>query len=953
MARIRSQVMVGRDDDLRAILEMAEQARAGVPTLALVRGEAGIGKSRLVREFAARLQDGLVLVGHGVDLRTGEIAFGVVADTLGDLVRRRGEGVLTSGERALLGPLLPGSGVVGPSDPARLLSGAVGLFDRLAADGLVCWIVEDLQWTDPATRDLVSVLARRQAGRLLVVGTVRTAAGARDGDAAFAPYVDGLVRLPLTRTIDLRRLSVQDVQRQLADLLDQPLPREVVQQIVEVGDGVPFVVEELAAARGRPELSSAAAVAEARLGALSGSARRLVEAASLGDGHLRWALLEAVVDLTPEELDEAFVEAVRTGILEETTDRGSCRFRHALLRDAADRAIPPAARRGWHRRWADAISGRPGVVPPDIALLAVAEHWDQAAEPEQAALAALAAVPAARRTGAGPEELVLWRRLLDLWPKASAVIEGAGTGHDDVVSAVLRLAVGLGGGEEAVQLLDRLEREAVDDLEREAVRIRRLTAARAKTYGGSSILPPDQCVGWEALFRAHLPKPLARDSLAIVGHFSHFLDPRADAILGEVEALSAAAGDVGSVLMCRARMSWRIQARGDTGNEIELLEGAVTDFPDAPVHDLWSIEGNLIWALALAGRHEEAEVAVARALARVSDPISAGVSFEHIVENATYHWILTGQWDRAEDLIVAAQPYWGAGRRSSDVRLAELELLRTGRLSDVEGWRAAIGEPAVPMGASPSWIAETVAWHVAMEGDLPDMRRLLAASWVEADPVASDELWTAVLMAVRLEVDAAVRRPDPTDRPAAEAHLATIGRVAEQLHRYGECGAAWDAEVRAQLARFHGDPCGDLFADVTARWEAVTHPYDAAVTRLCLAEAALAEGDREAGRRDAEAVLATARGLGAGPLATAAEKLIARHRLASRVVESSGQSGSLTAREREVLALLAEGRTNEQIATELYMSPKTASVHVSRIIAKLGAANRTEAAAVARRVGLL
>ena len=77
-----------------------------------------------------------------------------------------------------------------------------------------------------------------------------------------------------------------------------------------------------------------------------------------------------------------------------------------------------------------------------------------------------------------------------------------------------------------------------------------------------------------------------------------------------------------------------------------------------------------------------------------------------------------------------------------------------------------------------------------------------------------------------------------------------------------------------------------------------------------------------------------------------------RHRLRLDGVGSGDGAHGLTAREREVLVLVADGRTNEQIAVELFMSPKTASVHVSRIISKLGVANRTEAAAYAHRQGL-
>lgn len=258
-----------------------------------------------------------------------------------------------------------------------------------------------------------------------------------------------------------------------------------------------------------------------------------------------------------------------------------------------------------------------------------------------------------------------------------------------------------------------------------------------------------------------------------------------------------------------------------------------------------------------------------------------------------------------------------------------------------------------PMAPDVDWITETVAWHHGCAGDLEAMRRTLEPVWDAAHPVATNELWPAVLRAIRIEADAAVRRRDAADRPRAEAHLARVSEVADLLHRRGPVSRAWTAELAAQQARFRGEPSRALFVEAVEAWETVGHPYDAAAARLCLAEAALAEGDRDAARGLAEASLAVARDLGAAPLAAAAEEFLVRYRLGSRSVEEPGKAGSLTGREREVLALLAEGRTNEQIATELFMSPKTASVHVSRIIAKLGASNRTEAAAVARRAGLV
>lgn len=946
--------MVGRDRDLAALLEVAEVARRGAPRLALVTGEAGIGKSRLVQEFSDRISDALVVTGHGVDVATGDLPFGVLTDSLADLVRQRGVDVLADADRSLLGPLLPGTADQ-RADPARLLAGAAALFSRLAGEGLVCWVVEDLQWTDQGSQDLVNLIGRRQAGRILVVATVRTS---RFGEAAdeprFAGYLDDLMRLPSAESFPLQRLTADEVRRQLSGLSDEPLPTDVVRLVVDLGDGVPFVVEELAAAHGRAGLTTVAAVAGARLGALSGGARRLVEAAALGEGLLVWALLEVVVGLAPDELDEAVLAAVRAGVLEDSPARDGVRFRHALLRDAVDRSIPPAARRGWHRRWAEVIDGQVGVLPEDLAVVAAARHWHLAGDVEKSAAAAFAATGVVGRTGGPREELALWQRLMDLWPDVCHVLKPMGVDRHLVLTNVLRFAKGIEGEDAHTTLLVREEERAVDDLERSAIRLRRYTDTRAKGSLPEIDLSPEQLEEWEALFRGALPDPLAVDSLA---HLSAVLpadDPRAMRLLEEARATATRSGDERIVLLIRARQAFHWQAQGHPETSVEQLREAIAGARTRNTFELWSMEGNLMWCLGIAGRYAEVEQVADAAFARVPDPVSTGVHFEHIVENACFSWINTGQWARAEELVCRARPYWGPGMWSSELRLAEIELMRTGALADVARWRTAIETGSVQSGAAdPIWIHELLAWHHAMSGDLPGMRALLTQSWSATNPsVLSDVLWSPVLLAARHEAAAAVRDVDPADRPAAERHIATIQEVAGRLHRFGRLGNAWDTELTAQLARFHGEECQELFEAAVAEWDAVGHPYDGALARLCLAEATVAES-RGSARRYAEQALRTARDLGAGPLGRDVEVFLKRYRLATSAVDTPGRPGSLTPREREVLQVLAEGRTNEQIAATLFMSPKTASVHVSRILAKLEVSNRTEAAAVARRVGLL
>ena len=144
-----------------------------------------------------------------------------------------------------------------------------------------------------------------------------------------------------------------------------------------------------------------------------------------------------------------------------------------------------------------------------------------------------------------------------------------------------------------------------------------------------------------------------------------------------------------------------------------------------------------------------------------------------------------------------------------------------------------------------------------------------------------------------------------------------------------------------------------LWQTAVEAWRADGHRHELACALLSLAESQAAAGHRtEAADTIAESV-AIASSLGAAPLLDAADTLAHRVGIRSTGAAPTDRDELLTAREREVLRLVAEGHSNSRIAAGLYISPKTASVHVSRIIAKLQVTNRGEAAAVARRLGLL
>jgi DNA-binding CsgD family transcriptional regulator len=270
----------------------------------------------------------------------------------------------------------------------------------------------------------------------------------------------------------------------------------------------------------------------------------------------------------------------------------------------------------------------------------------------------------------------------------------------------------------------------------------------------------------------------------------------------------------------------------------------------------------------------------------------------------------------------------------------------------------------------PQWIGPLGALRAELErraGDLEAARAAIDNALDRLDFCSDDVARMARVSAagVRVEADAAVRARDLGEDPAgavanAELLLARVEACAE-----GEPGTrpnevAFLTVAHAELARARGEDDPALWAKAVECWTALDRPYRAAQAQRRQSEAQLAAGDRDGATVTALAALEAARRIGAHWLASEIEGFALRARLrlerepAEAAPEHDGDDPfGLTARERQVLALLAAGRTNREIGAELYMAEKTASVHVSRILSKLDVRSRTEAAALAHRVGLV
>ncbi len=218
-------------------------------------------------------------------------------------------------------------------------------------------------------------------------------------------------------------------------------------------------------------------------------------------------------------------------------------------------------------------------------------------------------------------------------------------------------------------------------------------------------------------------------------------------------------------------------------------------------------------------------------------------------------------------------------------------------------------------------------------------------------------------LASRTEADGATRARDRREEvpDGTAARYQELASLAADLTAPNAASRGYRALVTAELARATDQVGVTAWQAAVESWQAAAEPYPLAYTWLRLAEAAAAAGDRQAVGRSVRQAHALASRVGAAPIAAEAAALARRTRLslddpAADTVAPAAEDPlarfGLTEREREILVLLAAGRSNPQIAGVLFISPKTASVHVSNILAKLGVDSRVEAAAVAHRLGV-
>jgi DNA-binding CsgD family transcriptional regulator len=243
-------------------------------------------------------------------------------------------------------------------------------------------------------------------------------------------------------------------------------------------------------------------------------------------------------------------------------------------------------------------------------------------------------------------------------------------------------------------------------------------------------------------------------------------------------------------------------------------------------------------------------------------------------------------------------------------------------------------------------------------GDLATAAAIVLDGLAEMTAWSARYAWPLIWLGARIEADGATLARDRGEPPPPR-FLDRAPRP-DAAPDFSPAVAAYRAMTEAEALRRDGRTAAAEWRGVAAAWEQATDAWPLAYARYRLAEALCAEGRREEAAGPLRAAVRGAGSLGARPLLDDALALSRRARVpleegaaAEEPAREQGVPFGLTDREREVLALVAQGRSNGQIAAALFISPKTASVHVSNILAKLGVGGRVEAAGVAHRLGLV
>jgi len=974
-ARVTSSRLIGRAAELVELEAALADAADERPSIVFLAGESGVGKSRLLAELERRATSSgaLVLAGDCVDLGESELPYVPLVAALRPLARS-GDPALTEPLRAAVAPLLPGLAPVASEEAgeegaqARLFEGLLSLLNALGEERPVLLLIEDLHWADRSTRAALAFLARSLvAERTLVVGSYRPDELHRRHP--LRPLLAEVERNARARRITLEPLTRAELADQLADILGAPPEADLLERLWTRSGGNPLYCEELLAAgldgRGAaPDTLRDALML--RVEGLSEPAQEILRLVAVGQ-RTDHPLLEQTSGLDERSLRDALREAVDSHILIAGEDV-RYRFRHALLREVVEDDLLPGERAALHLTLARALEQRVDEHAGAVLTAAVAHHFAAAGEQPAALEWSVRAATAAERVYAHGEAHALLERALELWDRVPDAEQRAGEDHVSLLWRAGHAAWALGNPSRQLALFETAlaELDPATDPHRASKMLEGIARAqRSVNRPKSSIETLERALelvegadGKEGEARARLLAGLARGRM-LDGRFGDSVDAARRALDATIAAgMRWAEGHARNTLGFSLAMTGEVESGAEQLREAIRIARERDDLPD--LSDAYVNYSDMLHIL---GRSDEARrVALeGREAVGTRRPIALMWLDCQLAEFA-YD---TGDWEMSEASLPDPHRWTGVHTRVNlNLRRAHL-LMGRGRHDEARAVLTELGELAAES-SEPQFVGPVAVLTAELrrrEGDLDGARAVIDRGLDRMEFCTDDAARVSAVASagVTVEADAAQRARDLGD---GEAEAAAMRRVDDLLSRVAaaavrtrpiECALLLTA--RAEAGRAGGRPDPSAFARAAQAWSDVGRPEPAAIMRWREAEAHIAGGDREAATEAACAADEIAIRLGAAYLRGEVEGLAARARLAIEAepvgqpvepVEDDDGFG-LTSRERQVLALVAEGATNREIGAQLFMAEKTASVHVSRILSKLNVRSRTEAAAVAHR----
>jgi DNA-binding CsgD family transcriptional regulator/tetratricopeptide (TPR) repeat protein len=1000
-----SPVLVGRATEMAALEAAFETVRQGGPAALLIGGEAGVGKTRLISEFTdrARASGARVLAGGCLELGADGLPFGPFTAMLRDLVRETGATEIarmlpgSGGAIRELARLLPelatasalastpagaepdwapaGAATAGEAR-ARLFEEFLTLLERLAEQRPLLLVIEDAHWADRSSRDLIAFLIgyQRAMRNVLIVVTFRSDELHRTHP--LRPLLAELARTDWVERTELSRLTRGQADELAAAVLGRTPDRLQTDALYRRAEGNPLFTEELLRCpAGCEELpGSLADLLLQTVRRLPEDTQELLRVASAGSGSTSHALLAKVTGRTEDQLNSLIRPAVTANVLVTTTD--GYMFRHALIREAVHEDLLPGEHSGMHTRYALAIEADPALVSDGRADIERAHHWHSAHNTCDALTSAWQASAQASRAVAHAERLVLLARVLELWDQVPDAAERIGADHVRVLEEAATAASDAGEGQRGLAFVE----SALAQLDEATAPVRVALLLRQRHMFHRALAKPvdlaDEMADLDralALVPESVDKKARTQLLITAAHTGCTLArPEYKHLSEDALRLAREDGDLDAeaqALAVLAMIEAGQAALATPGSEpFRLLAQARTTAQRAgayqPLADLVIYESHLLCG---AGEYEDAASVAQQGIADAERHGLARTFGTFLAINVAEPFLFLGRWDEAME----------AAERALD--LAPPPLTRAG----LSVLCASIAVARGDVGTATRRLAASRAVLSGVRFDdqyhLPQAMIDIELKLVTEGPAAAATLASAELSRYDLPGASSPRYAWPLLTVAAHAAVDSAAdddvavmldqfrSVAEKLDVFGPVQRAWQLTFAALAPSDDPGPRQRLEAwdAAVAAWDELRQPYETALTLHAAARAALAAGGgREPAADRLRRAAELASGLRAEPLAGQISALALRAGISltapGSVASGRGERGDndagsadggralgLTAREFEVLRLVAAGQSNREIAHSLFISPKTASVHVSNILSKLGATTRTEAAAKA------